>query len=98
MQTLTKTMALGVGLLISGTALAADYYGGWPPYNQQYTPSYSNYTYSYPAYGYNYGYPTYGWYTGTPYPWPQYSWDPSSGPGHPYSKANSNWVPYLGWR
>jgi hypothetical protein len=90
--------SLAVGLLISVAALANDNFGGSRLYNPQYSYSYPPYYYSgypyYPAYGYAYGYPSYGWYTGTPYPWPQSYWDPT----HPYSSANPNWIPYVGWR
>ena len=98
MQTLAKVMVFGVGLLISGTALAADYYSGSLPYNQYYTESPYNYPgYSY-AYGYPaYGWPAYGWYAGAPYPWPQLYGDPSA-TWHPYSRTNPNWMPYAGWR
>ena len=100
MQTLAKVMVFGVGLLISGTALAADYYSGSLPYNQYYTESpynYPGYSYAYPGYGYNYGYPAYGWYAGAPNPWPRSYSEPPT-PWHPYSRTNSNWVPYVGWR
>src|SRR5215471_10605714 len=107
MLTLARRAVLGAGLLTSGTALAADYYGATSPYNQQYSPYYGSYAaypypysypyygYTYPAYTYGYGYPAYGWYAGVPYAWS--SWTPRD-PWAPYSKANANWVPYVGWR
>jgi hypothetical protein len=110
MQALSKATLLAVGLLISGSAMAAENLGGWAPYNAQYaynpppnnygtysayTSYYSGYPY-YPAYN-NYGYPIYGWYSGTRYSSPGAYVDPSA-PSHPYSRTNPNWVPYAGWR
>jgi hypothetical protein len=113
MQCLTRTAALAVGLLASGSA-SADTYNGAAPYYTPYSPYYSSstgYPYSYPYYGYtypaytynygypaySYGYPAYGWYAGTPYAWPQTSWTPRN-PWAPYSRTNANWVPYAGRR
>jgi hypothetical protein len=49
MQALSKATLLAVGLLISGSAMAAENLGGWAPYNAQYAynPPPNNYgTYS----------------------------------------------------
>jgi len=109
MQALSKAALLALGLSISGTAMADQYFGGSLPdtqyaYNPSY-PAYSSYYGGYPYYpaysSYYGGYPYYpaynGWYSGTRYSSPGPYWD-STTPWHPYSQTNPNWVPYAGWR
>jgi hypothetical protein len=109
MQALSKAALLALGLSISSTAMADQYFGGPLPYPQyaynsvQYNyetyPPYIGYYGGYPYYpAYNsYGYPTYRWYSGTRYSWPGSYWNPTD-PTHPYSRTNPNWIPYAGWR
>jgi hypothetical protein len=106
MQALSKAALLALGLSISGTAMADEYFGGPPLYNPQYAYNSVQYSYGYPTYtdyygGYpyypaynSYGYPAYGGYSGAPYSWPYAYWNPAA----PYSRVNPNWVPYAGWR
>ena len=88
MRSIVKVTVMGLGLLISGMAMANNNFGGSPLYNPQYSyygPSYYsgsypywNYNTGYPNYysGYNYpyGYPYYGWYPGSAYLY----WDPTA--------------------
>ena len=102
MRTFVTAIVLGVGVLVSGTAMANENFGGSPLYNPQYSyygspyygayPNYWNYTTGYPNYypnyNYAYGYPGYNYGYGYPY----YGWYTGAAPT--YWDPTTGYHPY----